>query len=224
MGVKSREKRERREAAGKKKVIDFMQGKPDIKKIPIEQVDPEELGKFVILCKDPASGADERIVTPRSLVKLEADLKATIEKYGPKFADQELRVIGYLPANQEGTEVVEMPVVEGKAADALEELTKRIAPPEAIDATLQRQAAMLFEVSRMKAVSIVYYTADAGIGGAVIVNPNNAVTNEEATQLFTAMHAQADEFKRNAEEKGFKIGDNQIIIPNAGAVQKFKNG
>lgn len=195
--------------------------KEDIQPIPLEEVNKEEFQQFIILCKDPETDEDLRLLCPRSLIRLAEDLHTTIEKYGPKFMEQQIKVVRLLPANQEGTHVVEMPIAAGTPEEVKAQINEKIAPPQEVEMALQRQAGLLFEVSGLKAISYVYICQGAGIGGAVVVNPNNPITNGEGAQLFEAIRGQADEFKRNAEAKGFNINDTEIIIPSAGEKNKF---
>jgi hypothetical protein len=74
----------------------------------------------------------------------------------------------------------------------------------------------IFEQSRLRMVGITMVDDVAGIGGFALMNQHLAPTNDQARMYVEACKNQVEEFKRQAEKRGFTFGG--LVLPTAAQV------
>ena len=198
--------------------------------MPQGQLTQEDLNSFLLECTDMTDAAvpPARITLhlPRNFYKVICALEETIKTYGDRIRNDHMVLRRFTPVM---TMAVGAPdtapmfeatkIAEGTPEVLIKTLESYIMPAEVVHHMVVSTLGRIFEQSRLRMVGVTLVDDLKGIGGFVLMNQHLAPTHEQARMYVEATRNQTEEFKRQAEKRGFTFND--IIVPTAAQVSKL---
>jgi hypothetical protein len=183
---------------------------------------PAELAKkFHLHCKDPKTGEATTILASRNILRLIADLEATIAKY-PAFEGESLRIEGFSVAGSLNGEQMAVPflVMEGRVGDVIKKLQAKVVGRAEVVNALQNLLVNAMNQGNLKVGSftLVFDSPDGPtVGGETLIPEGEPLTAANATVLYNALIGHAEKFAADARAVGIAVapqpGNDGIIKP-----------